>query len=438
MPNVLPRDILLRVGGQTLARHNVLAWAGSNRADEFKEIVTRAGSSLAINRDRYLVGVGPNAPRIEYPPGLVDQFGNPLCGIRHDNAVTNKLTTPEGPYNGGNWTLAGATVPSTNNPSPRLGANGTPDLTANFVREDTSTGVHGLFQSYTIGAASKRGLYVFLKAVGSRTKGRVRITNPSGVETSIVFDLAAGTVSSAAEWGGIIALADSWYAIPCFGGAGAGNTSCQFGVVFRDAGNNESYTGDGASGMYIWGCVATDNQMVLHYWGTAASSTLDSVVVPANFGPVPELTILTRLARPMWADAGASDILLNPGLWQISTVEPQIRGYSVQAQRILSGDIQTVATDSFAQNQNIPAGASLTHLIQTKNLLTGGQIAIDVGAGLSAFGTAATPFSSYGSKFGNQNVDVAHVQTTGSLCGVLLDLIIARGLFSLNEMLAVP
>src|SRR3990172_6903262 len=63
-------------------------------------------------------------------------------------ACTNKLTTPEGPYSGGNWSITGATVPSTNNPSSRQG-----DLTANFVREDTSTGVHGLFQSFTIGAA---------------------------------------------------------------------------------------------------------------------------------------------------------------------------------------------------------------------------------------------------------------------------------------------
>jgi len=433
MVDVEVRDVLLRVGGRTLQRTGFLAAAGAGRGYvEVKEIFARAASSLAIDRSGYLKNVAAGAPRIEWPPGLVDVAGNPLCGIRGDTAVTNKLTTPEGPYNAGAWTSAGCTVPSTNNPSPRLGLLGTPDLTANFVREDTSTGVHGLFQNYTIGASNKRGAYVLIKSVGSRTKGRLRITNPSGTEASVVFDLSAGTISSGTDWAGIIPLAGGWFAICVFGGAGAGNPGAQFGVVFRDASNNESYTGDGASGFLITGCVATDNQFVLHYWGTGAASVSDNFTLPVNFGPT-DVTVLQLVARPIHADA-VGDIGIEPATFKLGSGK-LIRGNFQQTTRLMRAFIGTNGGTDVQQTVAIPAGGLLTIVSQFRNLATtGGITKLDVGSGFTADSPTATAYSA----FGSQTLEVGSNGSLHLLCGVLVDLVFARGLRTLAEMQAIP
>lgn len=258
---------------------------GASLTDPIVAAFVRASVAGILNKSGQFESFAAAALRDRhYPKGFSGSLPLPPRTTLLHSGATNKLTFPEDLSNIA-WSKTGTTIPSTNNPSPRGG-----DLTACLVREDGSTGVHGVFQSYTIGAANKRGFYVFLKAAG-RTKARVRITNPSGAETSVSVNLATGVVTAlGGDFGPLIPLASGWFCIPAYGGAGAGNTGAQFGVILHDAADSESYTGDGASGMYVWGCVATDNQIVLSYWGTGASVNADALDFP--FAAVPQAMFL--------------------------------------------------------------------------------------------------------------------------------------------------
>src|ERR1051325_3239540 len=92
MSEILPRDVLLRIGGRTLHRTGFLAATGAGRGYvEVKETVSRAASSLVIARDGHIGSVGQGLARIEYPVGLLDSSGNPLASLRCDGIITNKL-----------------------------------------------------------------------------------------------------------------------------------------------------------------------------------------------------------------------------------------------------------------------------------------------------------------------------------------------------------
>ena len=95
--------------------------------------------------------------------------------------------------------------------------------------------------------------------------------------------------------------------------------------------------------------------------------------------------------------------------------------------------IDTAGSDSTAVGA-IVAGAEQRVLAQFKNLLTAGQVALDVGGGLGAFASAASPFSS----FGAQTLQIGSTGAGQELYGGLIDLIVARGLFTLAEMSAIP
>jgi hypothetical protein len=98
-------------------------------------------------------------------------------------------------------------------------------------------------------------------------------------------------------------------------------------------------------------------------------------------------------------------------------------------------DQWTLADSTAGLTLLLPAGAALAVCAQYKNLGSGGQTQLDIGAGFGGFASAAAPFT----VFGNQVVRVGGVNLGGNpLFGVLIDLLIARGLFTKAEMEAVP
>jgi hypothetical protein len=135
------------------------------------------------------------------------------------------------------------------------------------------------------------------------------------------------------------------------------------------------------------------------------------------------------LARPYHADANGS-LGVSPGIFSFGAgAAARIGAYFDPAARNIIGVIDTATTDA-TQTAAIPAG-NPTVCFQFKNLTTGGQVALDVGSGLTAFSSAATAFSA----FSSQTLRIGRYDD--ELYGVIGDLIVARGLFSRAEMMAV-
>jgi hypothetical protein len=163
-----------------------------------------------------------------------------------------------------------------------------------------------------------------------------------------------------------------------------------------------------------------------------ATGVADALTSPFNFGPQSDLTILVRLGRPYHADAGASTALgISPGIFSFGAGSAaRIGAYFDPAARNIVGIIDTATTDQ-TQSAAIPAG-NPTVCFQFKNLTTGGQVALDVGSGMTAFSSAATAFSA----FSSQTLRIGRYDD--ELYGVIGDMLVLRGLFTRAEAMAVP
>ncbi len=358
--------------------------------------------------------------------------------LRMEGPRTQKLTAPEDLSNAA-WNKPGVTVPSTNNPSPR-----NRDLTACFVREDTSTGGHEINQNFTIGAgANPTGAIVFIKAQG-RTKGRFRLMSGGGAnEFGGTFDLVAGTLvanqgaSATNIFVKLHALGDGWFAFEIFGQT-SNTTTVTFTVVFRNASDQESYTGDGASGFLIWGCVATDNTMAESYWGTGASAAADNFTAPMLWSPSRDITVFGKVIRPAHADAAAGQSIgRNCAVVQLSD-QLDVSGGSARIMllggaRNVEAALTSPGTDIFPAIA-IPAGASgsvLRVCAQYRNLSKGGFARVSVGG---AFGSEEGPITAFAAWNAQLLAIGCQSGGTSEFGGDLLEIKVGPGLYTPDQM----
>jgi hypothetical protein len=442
MAEVQTRDILLRIGGRTLQRFGVLACNGAGRAiPGLVETFTRADASTCatyLDRDGILRLAAANKVRIEWVDldgdGIRETPGILLEGIRVNSLLQSET------FDNATWQKTRASISANAITAP----DGT--LTADKLVEDaTAASTHFVAQSLTITADENVADAIFLRAA-ERTKAQIYLTNGAGSEGARVdVDLSAGTLSGAVARGSgslyvssITKLADGWYRVGLGGKIASGITSGWIIVQLANAGGNVSYDGDGTSGLYVWGAQfergAAFPSSYIKTVASAVTRAADSLTVPFNFGPM-DLTVLARLARPVHADAaGTLTTGSNLHIYELSSANPKLSGYFASIARQLLARI-TTATGSIAPVLAIPAGAQLTVCEQFRALTTGGFARLDVGGG---FGTDTGPAPSFAA-FGDQTLHIGGTGAAGGeLYGVLLDVIVFRGLFSLAECLAVP
>lgn len=435
MSEVFPRDILLRLGGQTLARYGVPVWRRAPIArggEENKETFTRADAAACAtlaDRDAILRTALANNLRVDWPSGLVDSAGNAIGGPLLEGSRINGWTRSED-FNDAAWTKDNVTVSSD--------AIASPDglLTADKIIETVAASAqHGISRATpAMTDNTKQPPCIFAKAA-ERTWLRFRTANKAGVIGDSWFNLATGQFGTiaGAHVVGSAPGPQGWYRLWALfdAGTGASGPIVRIGPSTADA--VISYTGDGISGIYLWGAqFETDRPFPSSYVRTVAAAVTraaDSFTVPSNGGPM-DFTVLVRLARPSHAAASGA-LGVSPGIFSLGAgAAPRIGLYFDPVARNLISAIDTATTDA-TQTTPIPAGQP-TICVQYKNLTTGGQTALDVGSGFTAFSSAAAAFSA----FSSQVLRVGRYDD--ELYGVVGDLIVARGLFTRSEMLAIP
>ena len=138
-------------------------------------------------------------------------------------------------------------------------------LTADLFTEDTANTTHNLGVNlgfnYVSGTTYASSVYV--KANG-RTKLQLNWRSnwfPPGV--NVDFDLTAetATLGSAAVLGEIENVGNGWFRLTAMATADAtGSSASDLYINFQNDSGDNSYTGDGSSGMYVWGA-----QLSQHY-----------------------------------------------------------------------------------------------------------------------------------------------------------------------------
>ena len=130
-------------------------------------------------------------------------------------------------------------------------------VTAEKLVETTDTGAHHCSRSFAFTAGVTYTLSAHVKAA-ERSAGNLRlgngVVNFSGGIADCAFDLVAGTAIKGPSGirAGIREMADGWYRIWITGTADA-SLSDNASAVFLSNGATGAYTGDGTSGMYVWG-----------------------------------------------------------------------------------------------------------------------------------------------------------------------------------------
>ena len=119
-------------------------------------------------------------------------------------------------------------------------------ISADLITEDVSTGFHRVGQQLSYAANTVYTFSVYVKA-GSRSKLHLQLS--SGLFKVALFDLATGTATGD---GTIQPVGNGWYRCSLFSSNTVSGTATFYMEITDDSGQRQ-YTGDGTSGIYLWG-----------------------------------------------------------------------------------------------------------------------------------------------------------------------------------------
>lgn len=171
-------------------------------------------------------------------------------------------------------------------------------LTADLLTEDTSTGVHELGQAVTLVSATTYAISVYAKAY---TRTQIRVAGRVGGSWSPfpagIFDLVAGTVlsSTGSASATIQAVGNGWFRCTVYGTTSGTSAGMVVGVA---SGGTNNYTGDGYSGVFIWGAQLEAGAFPTSYIPTVASQATRQ----------PDLAVMTGTNFTSWFSPSASTL----------------------------------------------------------------------------------------------------------------------------------
>ena len=210
---------------------------------------TRSSTATYYDEKGRLVTAASGEPRFDHDPDTLE-----CRGLLIEEQRTNLLKYSE-QFDGTGWTsTTGATVYANSTTAP----DGT--TTADTVVEDSSTGLHQRGIPVTFNTSTNYACSVYVKAASGTRRLGIVLTVSSGGAANVTYNLdtqaigtsTGGTYPFTILSTNITDVGDGWYR--CEMTATSGATAGAGFVVYRlDNGSTVSYTGDGTSGIYIWG-----------------------------------------------------------------------------------------------------------------------------------------------------------------------------------------
>lgn len=209
-------------------------------------------------------------PRRDYDPVTLA-----AKGLLVEEQRTN-LLLQSAEFDNASWVKSRATVTANATTSPSGGVN------ACKLIEDTATGTHRIYQAAAKSAVSlTRTFSVYLKAA-ERTLVSIRVTdNNETVVAAASVDLSVGTVAAPTISGGssistatssITFVGNGWYRCVITATFDATILNPAAFVSLRDGAGLTSYTGDGTSGIFVFGAQWEDGSFATSYIPVGATT----------------------------------------------------------------------------------------------------------------------------------------------------------------------
>lgn len=229
--------------------------------------------------DTYLATTGAAKYALPYE---WDSSGNPL-GILVEEARTN-ICLRSNALNDASWTIGGLLAFGSGSTADATAApDGT--TTADLLTEDTSNGDHRAFQSlnwttgttYTLSAYLKPNGRILVQLYTNANNGAAATFNLSTVS----YTLSTGTSAS------ITAVGNGWYRCAVVFSC-TSTTAANFQIRLVSTGTTTSYTGDGTSGVYVWGAQVEAGSFAtspIQTFGATATRAADNIYIGAASFP---------------------------------------------------------------------------------------------------------------------------------------------------------
>jgi len=243
------------------------AAAGSEwRPDQANWSASGAPNSVTTSSTFGIVRAGTNEPRFDH----ATTSPNASRGLLLEESRTNLALQSEN-HPSATWSKTGITVASATNTSP------SGSTTSNLVSEDSSTGLHRIFQSTAYVSGTSYAISVFLKYAGRQF---VAITHPAVASNNIaIFDIQNGTISltQSGVTASIIAHSNGWYRC-IVNGVSATTGGASHIIQGSTTGNSltGSYTGLNGAAFYIYGSQVEAGGFPTSYIPTTTASVVRS------------------------------------------------------------------------------------------------------------------------------------------------------------------
>ena len=229
--------------------------------DDGKFLVTRASPATRVNADGWLEEVTNDVARIDYTDGDAVLLTEP----ERENLITYPIS-----FDNAYWTKSGATIddntgagyssPSVDYPTDAFKLVESSGGTTHFIQHKFTVSDA---TAYTISVIAKKGErdWIFIRSA-VQNKG-------------YYFDLNNGVIGTAfgvPTSGSITPLSDGWYI--CSVTFTTTSVDLWYEIYTADADNSSSYSGDGSSGIYLYGAQLEEGSYPtsLTYAGTEGSA----------------------------------------------------------------------------------------------------------------------------------------------------------------------
>lgn len=251
-------------GGQTLAL-DFLAGAPLDPRITF----TRASTATFVGSNGLVQTAAVNTPRFDYSPTTLQPLG-----LLIEEQRTNIILDSE-QLDTANWTKTASTVTANAVASP----NGT--INADKLVENTATATHSI-NTLTLTPSGTAQAFSFYAKQAERSKLSFGGGGFAGQGFTAIFDLANGTMASnTGSKATITAVGNGWYRCVV---AFTPSNGIQMVLTLVDAAGNTSYTGNGTSGLYIWGVQIEAGAFVTSYIPTTSTSVTRSADLASMTG----------------------------------------------------------------------------------------------------------------------------------------------------------
>jgi hypothetical protein len=209
-------------------------------------------------------------PRFDYDPVTLA-----AKGLLIEEQRTNILLYSEQLDNAA-WIKSNATITAN--------ATTSPDGTANAEKlvENTANAQHFVLQLPSATASTAYTFTVYLKAA-ERT--RAALIDSGGSSATSVFDLSSGAVVSTSNCtASVSSSGNGWYRCSITFTSAVGQTGVNARVFLVNTGTNTTYTGDGTSGIFVYGAQLEAGAFATSYIPTVASQVTRSADVATMTG----------------------------------------------------------------------------------------------------------------------------------------------------------